>query len=101
VESAEIKLWVAFGLISIGSVLITWLLSRNVSQMDKLLEDHDERHASHERAIADLRVDVTKAHSGNEALTEHVRLLRQDVREMRNGLDVYFQKIMDVIGGRK
>lgn len=100
-EGVEVKLWVALGVVSIGGALITWLLSRTVGQMDKLLDDHDARHTSHEKAISDLRVDVARAHSGNEALTEHVRLLRHDVKEMRTGLDVYFQRIMELIGGRK
>jgi predicted nucleic acid-binding Zn-ribbon protein len=92
---AEIKLWVAFGLIAIGTALISWLLNRSISHLDQTIDDHSKKHEKHSDDISKIHVDLAKTQSGNEAMNESVRLLRHDVKEMKIGVDVYFKEIRD------
>ena len=89
------KLWIAFGLIAVGTAIISWLLNRSISQLDQTLEDHTQKHEGHSKDISEMRVDLAKTQSGNEALSESMRLLRHDVREVKIGVDVYFKEIRD------
>lgn len=79
--------WLFTGLIGAGGAVIAWLLNRAVAQQDEKIDEAHDGVKECRGDITDLKVGVAKALAGNDALSEQMRVLRHDVREVKHGVD--------------
>lgn len=79
--------WLLTGFIGVGGTLIAWLLNRTIGEQDAKIDDAADGVAANRTDITALKVDVARALSGNDALGEQLRVLRHDVREVKQGVD--------------
>lgn len=72
--------------VAIVSGAFTGLLRRTVNQQDETIRSQGEQIRTNTGTISDLRVEIARHQSNHQALADQLRLLRDDLGEVKEGI---------------
>jgi hypothetical protein len=88
----ETMRWLFSGLFFAGGALISWLMGRQITQLDRDLTDHDLRIDANLQQINGIKQDFVSKAELEKQLNIQLSPIRDDMRELKGDVKALLQR---------